>query len=202
MCVSRRRGLPILREQSDHRRASADLSVPRPSIRIPEALETFKEVAQQSNLSCVISDKGFYAENACQKFGGLASLAAFLRSPSGQLFASAFLDKTKPEEGEHLKGAVLAGRRYFDLDSLEVAIGDENEAANILDRLSSSAVLYRGFVLQCQYCRRADWFPFGDLTDSFTCKRCHRDQVFVQGHWRYPKQPHVYYQLDELVYQR
>jgi hypothetical protein len=181
--------------------ASAESSVPRPTIHIPEPLEMFQDVARPAGLSCAISDKGFYAENACQKFGGLDKLAAFLRSGSGQLFTSAFLDKTKPEEDDHLKGALLSDkRRYFDLDSLAAILGSETEAARIFDRLSSTAVLYRGLILQCQYCRRADWFPLRELSDSFTCKRCHREQVFTQKHWRYPNQPHLYYQLDELVY--
>ncbi|HKM48819.1 MAG TPA: hypothetical protein VJX69_14600 [Terriglobales bacterium] len=181
--------------------ASAESSVPRPTIHIPEPLEIFRDVARPTGLSCAISDKGFYAENACQKFGGLDRLAAFLRSRSGQLFTLAFLDKTKPEEDDHLKGVLLSDkRRYFDLDSLAATLGSETEAAQMLDRLSSAAVLYRGFILQCQYCRRADWFPLRELSDSFTCKRCHREQVFTQKHWRHPNQPHLYYQLDELVY--
>jgi len=181
--------------------ASAESSVPRPTIHIPEPLEIFRDVAKPTGLTCAVSDKGFYAENACQKFGGLDKLAAFLRSRSGQLFISAFLGKEKPEEDDHLKGALLSDkRRYFDLDSLAATLGSEPEAARILDRLSSTAVLYRGFILQCQYCRRADWFPLGELSDSFTCKRCHRVQVFTQKHWRHPNQPHLYYQLDELVY--
>jgi hypothetical protein len=181
--------------------ASAESSVPRPTIHILEPLEIFRTISAAAGLSCAISDKGFYAESACQKFGGLDKLAAFLRSRSGQAFASAFLDKTKPEEDDHLKGVLLSDkRRYFDLNSLAATLGSEPEAAAMLDRLSSAAVLYRGFILQCQYCRRADWFPLRELSDSFTCKRCHREQVFTRKHWRHPNQPHLYYQLDELVY--
>jgi hypothetical protein len=180
--------------------ASAESSVPRPSIRVPEPKEIFTLVARAGRLSCATSDKGFYAENACQKFGGLAPLAQFLRSQVGQLFAAAFLDKSKPQEGDHLKGVPLAGRRYLDLDSLATAIGSEKETAALLDRLASAACVYRGLLLQCEYCRRADWFPLSDLTDAFTCKRCHKTQVFTRKHWRYPSQPHLYYQLDELVY--
>lgn len=180
--------------------ASAESSVPRPSIRVPETLEIFSDVAHPSRLSCAISDKGFYAESACRKFGGLGPLAQFLRAENGRSFAAAFLDKTKPEEDEHLKGVLLGGRRYLDLDSMAAAVGGESEAAQILDRLASASVLYRGFVLQCQYCRRVDWLPLGELTDAFTCKRCHREQVFIHKHWRYPSQPRLYYQLDELVY--
>ena len=179
----------------------AEGSVPRPSIRIPETLEVFEEVARQSGLSCAISDKGFYAQSTCEKFGGLHLLADFLRSASGQLFIAAFLDKSKPVKGDHLKGALPADRRYLDLDSLSAILADQNEACKTLDLLSLLRVLYRGFVLQCQYCRDADWFALSDLTDTFTCKRCHRSQIFTQKHWRYPEQPRLYYQLDELVYQ-
>jgi hypothetical protein len=180
---------------------SAELSVPRPSLRIPEPLELFRELALRAGFSCESSDKGVYAENACQKFGGLAEIAEFLSSRTGQLLASAYLDPTDRSKGEHQRGVCLEGRNYFDLESLSAILRDENEAANILDRLSLLAVLYRGLVLKCQHCRRADWFAFRDLTDAFTCKRCHREQVFTQQHWLYPKQPNVYYQLDELVYQ-
>lgn len=180
--------------------ASAESSVPRPSIRVPEAMEIFTFVARAAGLSCATSDKGFYAQNACQKFGGLAPLAQFLRSQVGQLFAAAFLDKSKPDDGDHLKGVPLAGRRYLDLNSLATAIRNEKAAADLLDRLASAACVYRGFLLQCEYCRRADWFALGELTDAFTCKRCHRTQVFTSKHWRHPSQPQLYYQLDELVY--
>jgi hypothetical protein len=111
------------------------------------------------------------------------------------------LDTAHPTEGEHRRGVLLEERRYLDLDSLISILGKEDEAANVLDRLSLLAVLYRGLILKCQHCRRADWFGFRELTDAFTCKRCHREQIFTQQHWRYPKQPIVYYQLDELVYQ-
>jgi hypothetical protein len=180
--------------------ASAESSVPRPSIRIPEPMEIFSFVARAGRLSCATSDKGLYAENACQKFGGLAPLAQFLRSQVGQLFAEAFLNKSKPQENDHSTGVPLSGRRYLDLNSLATAIGSEEEAAALLDRLASAACVYRGFVLQCEYCRRSDWFPLGELADAFTCKRCHKTQVFTSKHWRYPRQPQLYYQLDELVY--
>lgn len=180
--------------------ASAESSVPRPTIRIPDTLELFRRLAKAGGLSCDVSDKGFYADNACQKFGGLAPLSEFLRSSPGQVLAAAFLDKDKPPAGEHQKGVLINGRRYLDLDSLSAALGDKNAAVILLDTLSLNEVLYRGFVFQCKYCRRADWFPLGEVTDSFKCKRCHRSQVFTQESWRHPSQPNLYYQLDELVY--
>jgi len=179
----------------------AEASVPRPTIRIPEPLQIFQVVARGARLSCAISDKGLYAQDACRKFGGLANFAAFLRSDVGQLFSRAYLDKSKPAQGEYLKGVPLAGRRYYDFNSLSSIFGDEKEAERLLDRLSLLRILYRGLILQCEYCRRADWFGLSELSDAFTCRRCHKRQIFTKRHWRYPEQPQLYYQLDELMYQ-
>lgn len=180
---------------------SAEQSVPRPSIKVPEPMELFAQIARHGGLSCAVSDKGSYAETACRKFGGLAEITEFLKSKTGQQLTAVYLDTDEPTKGDHLHGVVLEGRRYLDLESLQTTLQNEDEAANILDRLSTSGILYRGFVLKCQHCRRADWFAFRDLSDTFICKRCHREQIFTRQHWLYPKQPRVYYQLDEMVYQ-
>ena len=180
--------------------ATAESSVPRPSIHIPDPLAIFRAAATSQGLTCETSDKGLYAESACKKFGGLAPLSEFLRSNVGQRFVAAFLDKTKPKRGDPRKGVLLGDRRYLDFDSFAAALGDEEVTRKILDQLSKNGGLYRGFVLKCEYCRYADWLPLAELTDRFTCNRCHRTQVFTSKHWRSPSQPNIYYQLDELVY--
>lgn len=76
--------------------ASAESSVPRPSIWIPETPDIFRVIAQTAGLSCSTSDKGLSAKSACQKLGGLRSAAQLLRSSAGRQFAAAFLDKTNP----------------------------------------------------------------------------------------------------------
>jgi len=180
--------------------ATAESSVPRPSIRIPETPDIFEALAQSGGLVSGLSDKGFYAQSACDKFGGLEMLADFLRSQVGQLFVSAFLDRTEPKSGDHNRGVLLRDRRYLDFDSLNAVLGNELTTRATLDQLSQKGVLYRGYVLKCQFCRYADWLPLADLTDRFRCRRCHREQIFTSRHWRHPNQPNVYYQLDELFY--
>ena len=181
--------------------SDVETSTVRPSIRIPEPLQLFDVIARDAGLKVSVSDKGFYAEDSCKKFGGLAELALFLRSAAGRSFCSAFLDKTKSDEGDYTRGFFLSGRRYLDFSALNVAIGDEQTTATLIDKLSVRNILYRGFILQCEFCRRTDWFPVAEVTDAFTCRRCHRDQIYTRNHWMRPEQPSWFHQLDEIVYQ-
>jgi len=180
--------------------ATAEASVPRPDIDVLGTLRIFQIVAGQSSLLCSISDKGVYARNASEKFGGIDEIARFLRSGHGQAFIAAYRDKVKPGPGEYSKGCVLVGRRYHDLRSLGSALNDQEGAAELLDRLSLLGILHRGYALKCGVCRYADWHPFRDLTDSFVCRRCRSEQIFTKTNWLDPEQPQIYYQLDELTY--
>lgn len=180
--------------------ASAESSVPKPDIRMPGPLSLFERIAGAANLLSRTSDKGVYAQTACDKFGGLSELASFLRSSGGIAFVNAYLDLTKPDRGDHSRGCVLGGRRFHNLESLAIALGNRQSATRTLDDLSRLSVVHRGFALKCQHCRHADWYPFADLNDSFQCRRCRRTQIFTRKHWLYPDQPEVYYELDELTY--
>lgn len=176
-------------------------STHRPNIRIPEPLQIFQEISRTVELDVQLSDKGFYAEDTCRKLGGLTALASFLRSQEGQAFCRAFRDESRPQQNEHAKGVLLDQRRYIDFLAMNTAIGDPDRTRSLLDHLSRSGILYRGFVLQCEFCRNAEFFPLDRLTDQFECSRCHRKQIFTSRHWKYPDQPNLYYQLDEVVYQ-
>jgi hypothetical protein len=180
--------------------ATAESSLPRPNISLPGPLRLFQIIAQSAELSCSISDKGVYAQDATEKFGEIGKIAEFLRSKHGQAFSTAYRDKTKSIPGEYTKGCMLAGRRYHDLRSLSAAMNDPAAAESLLDRLSLLGILHRGYALKCGICRYADWHPFRDLTDSFTCRRCRSEQIFTKKNWLDPEQPQVYYQLDELTY--
>jgi len=178
-----------------------ETSVIRPSIKVPQPLEIFEVIAQSASLTCAVSDKGFYADESCRKFGGLSHLTSFLRSHEGRAIGSAFLDKSPSLKGDHSKGFLLDDRRYLDYQALKAAIGDLELTTKTIDDLLRRGVLYRGFVLKCQYCKRTDWFAVGSITDSFTCPRCHSEQIYTSTHWMNGEHPSWFYQLDEIVYQ-
>ena len=81
----------------------------RPNIRVPEAREMFAKLAESGGLTCSISDKGFYAQDAVAKLGGLGKAAQFFRSASGRAMIAAYLDKTPNQKGQYNKGVWLGG---------------------------------------------------------------------------------------------
>lgn len=179
-----------------------DTALVRPDIRIPEAMEYFERISTSVQLRCSVSDKGFYAGDTLRKFGSLAKLARFCRSDHGKALISKYLDSSKNEEGVHTNGVLLAdGRRYLDFASLAAVVGGAELAGTLTDDLGLIGILHRGFIFQCQFCRNSDWFAVAEIADSFTCKRCARQQRYTRQHWKHPDQPSWYFKLDEVCYQ-
>jgi hypothetical protein len=179
-----------------------DAAVFRPNIRVPSAREIFNKLVDIAGATCTISDKGFYAQEAVEKLGGLEDAAQFLKSAPGLALVDAFLSEAPNKPGKYDQGVFLESRRYLNSTALVKVLGGIERAAKYIDSFSQRGILYKGFILQCEFCRYAAWMPIKDLTDRFTCLRCHRDQVYTSKHWKLPRsQPSVYYQLDEIVYQ-
>ncbi len=181
--------------------ASPDMesALVRPTIRIPGGKDAFDIAADSAGLDAEVSDKGVYSAALTSKLGGLQEASAFLRSTTGQKFAAAYLDTSVSSEttGVCLKNK----RRYINLLAMSEALGGETKAQDLLDSLSEKRILYRGLILHCHLCKKADWFSFKELSDEFECKRCRRKQLFTRRHWKKPAEPTLYYQLDEIFYQ-
>jgi hypothetical protein len=174
----------------------------RPSIRVPEAREIFGKLADCGGLACTTSDKGFYAQDAIAKLGGLDKAGQFFRSKPGRALMNAYLDTTPNQKGQYNKGVRLGDRRYLSAADLIRALKTVGQAVSYIDDFSKREILYRGYIFQCKFCRNSAWFPLKDISDHFTCPRCHREQVYTSKHWKIPRcQPSVYYELDEIVYQ-
>jgi hypothetical protein len=174
----------------------------RPSIRVPEARQIFEKVAESGGLVCATSDKGFYAQDATAKLGGLDNAGQFFRSESGRALIAAYLDKSANQKGQYNNGVRLGDRRYLSAADLVRALKTVGQAVSYINDFAERGILYRGYIFQCAFCRNSAWYPMKDLSDRFTCLRCHREQVYTSKHWKMPRcQPSVYYQLDEVVYQ-
>jgi hypothetical protein len=159
-------------------------------------------VAESGGLVCTRSDKGFYAQDAIAKLGGLNKAGQFFRSESGRELIAAYLDKTPNQKGQYNKGVRIGDRRYLGAADLLRALKMVGQTISYIAEFAERGILYRGFIFQCAFCRNSAWYPLKDLSDRFTCPRCHREQVFTSKNWKMPRcQPSVYYQLDELVYQ-
>jgi hypothetical protein len=179
-----------------------DTALVRPDIQVPDLMDVLERVCLSAQLECSISDKGFYASDTLRKFGSLAEFGKFCRSGHGKALISKYLDSSANKPGVHTNGVLLSdGRRYLDFASLAVAVGKNDLAVKLTDYLGTIGLLHRGFIFQCKFCRNSDWFAVAEITESFTCKRCSRQQRYTREHWKHPDQPNWYFKLDEVCYQ-
>jgi hypothetical protein len=176
----------------------------KPSVFLPNALDIARYIARTAALSCKISDKGYFLSETMQKFGGVDKLGVFLRGDERRALLDKFLDTNRPLRGTHDEGVYLNSdhRRYLNFQSIRKILNKSEEDVRVfIDDLIQKAVLYRGFIFKCAFCRNADWFSIDEITHEFKCKRCGHVQVYVSEHWREPNEPSWYYKLDEIVYQ-
>jgi hypothetical protein len=178
-----------------------DAILVRPNIRVPEANEIFTFLATSAGLKSTISDKGSYAQDTIGKLGGLENARIFLRSAAGKLLVAAYLSQAPPDGGRNDQGVLLNSRRYLDFAAISGALGSDDSARGYIDDFARRRILYRGFIFRCQFCRNTAWYPVGELSDFFTCLRCHRQQIYTSDHWKSGSSPSWYYQLDEVLYQ-
>jgi hypothetical protein len=173
-----------------------DTVLVRPRLHLAPLLSILKKLALDKGYECRPSDKGIFADASISKWGGLEEIGAFLRSGPYRSLMSKFLDTSESANGE---GVYLDDhRRYLDFAAIKAIVG--NAATSLIDELISKEVLYRGFIFLCSYCRNADWFSIGDITQEFKCRRCGRRQVYTTRNWKQPEEPAWFYKLDELIY--
>jgi hypothetical protein len=174
-----------------------------PRIRLFDTFAAVSSVAATVGLKCELSDKGLYQRDSLKKLGGVAEAARLFCDQAAGVFEK-YLDHSKREKGTYDEGCVLHGdkRTYLDLRAVQRVLGgDENAAVSLLDSLTASGVLCRGFVLRCSACTHVEWYSLANLSDRFRCTRCGREQTIRREHWRQPSAPQIFYKLDEIVYQ-
>lgn len=177
----------------------AETASVRPTIRIPTPTQIFELASRCGDLTCRVSDKGFYTSTAVSKFGGIQKLAAFCRSDAGKAFLAAY----RQHKGNGAPGIYLNDdrRRYLDFAALQDIAGSGAAASRLQDEFVERGIFYRGFIFRCRFCSRCAWFAVREVSDSFVCKRCHREQIYTRTNWKMPDQPNWYHQLDEVIYQ-
>jgi hypothetical protein len=170
----------------------------KPRLRLPTLSGVVEVLSATNGYRSRPSDKGVYTDEAVVKWGGLQEVSTFLRTTQYRALLDRFLDRSKSESG---KGVYLDGdkRRYLDFVAIRAVIADK--ATRIVDDLIERRILYRGFIFGCSYCRNADWFGVGDISDQFKCRRCGRTQVYLKENWKEGDEPAWFYKLDELIYQ-
>lgn len=177
-----------------------DTNLVRPRLRMPTCEKVFEIVFGDCGYETQVSDKGAYASQVCDKFGGLDQVGYSLRSNEGTLLRK-YLDTAEPPKGTHDDGTYLNDkRRYLNFAAIAKILGSPENAIRVIDSYVSKGVFYRGFIFQCHRCSDVAWFSISDISETFVCRRCRTTQPYTMKSWRHPNEPAWFYKLDEIVY--
>jgi hypothetical protein len=172
---------------------SLEMSAVRPLLRPALLIEQLNAALGDRRWSCAASDKGAYAAESAALFGGFRELARALLDPDVRAVLEAFRDTRAP-------GKKASDRRYLTVGDMAKVVGDQRTADRVCVELSSRDVLTRGLFLKCSRCRRAAWYGIAEVTTSFTCCRCRREQRMTPHAWLGTVEPTWHYELAEVVY--
>ncbi|WP_143832930.1 MULTISPECIES: hypothetical protein [Nocardiopsis] len=183
-----------------HFGGDVDVNTVRPRIYIPNTMELLQEYFEGICTSIQLSDKGKYFQDTVRRFGDLNALGKFVTSSSG----ISILDKFLAKKNEKSEGVIYLDndqRAYLSLGALTASLGNERQAANLIDDFMGKGIIERGYIFGCERCSLSSWYSLDALTAEFTCSRCSFQQKFTSQHWKHPVEPRWYYKLAETVYQ-
>ena len=177
-----------------------DTNLARPRLRMPTCEKVFEIVFRDCGYETQVSDKGAYASQVCDKFGGLDQVGYSLRSSERALLRK-YLVTAEPPNGSHDDGTYLNDkRRYLNFAAIAKILGSPENAIRVIDSYVSKGIFYRGFIFRCRRCADVAWFSISDISETFTCHRCRTIQPYTMKSWRHPDEPAWFYKLDEIVY--
>lgn len=175
-----------------------DVSLVRPQLRRPGALDIFAELADAAGCVASISPAGRRARNVVELWGTLAEAIADLTGSHRGLF-DAFTAPVK--DGPYSGGIAVRRTGYVTLDTASTAAGlHQVQARQLLDRLLLRRIVHRGLLLRCQRCERLDFYRITHVGNTFTCQQCEHENALTQARWHKPVgEPTWCYDLDPVV---
>jgi hypothetical protein len=177
--------------------ASLDSVVARPTLRPLGVLEQVRTILEPHGWSCQPSDKGVYASESMNLFGGFEELCDALRDAAVRAVIDAYRDKRQGMPGRRLS---IDARRYLTWDHFRQVLPDQ-PVATIIDPLLARGVLRRGLVLKCRRCRQEAWHAISAVGETFECNRCHLEQGADRFSWLGSDEPVWSYRMAEVLYQ-
>lgn len=179
-----------------------DVTLVRPRINIIEPLVIFQEYFGEAGYADVrLSDKGGFSKEIIEKFGSLDGIGGFLKEKCNRDLLSLFLRKKSLKSSINGEMVYANNRVYIDFHAIQYLIGTEKETIQLIDRFTSTGILFRGTMLHCSRCREADWYGLEELNQAYICHRCKQKQNIEQKNWKDGKEPTWFYKLDEVIYQ-
>lgn len=173
----------------------------KPKMRLVDPITIFRDYYQEAGYKKIaISDKGQLTKRAIDKFGSLEEIGYFILPEQNRKLIEKFLNAPQIEDKETGEEIVFVNQRnYLNFKAIEITLGSEKAARQLVDELTIKNILHRGFIFHCEACLKSDWYSITEVTKTFTCSRCSHNQIYERSHWKSPNEPSWYYKLDEVI---
>jgi len=176
---------------------SLEGNVARPSLRPSAILDQLRDILEAVDWDVSLSDKGAFALQSAQLFGGVEGLANALWSTHTRSLLDAYLTPTTSNDpGLFVKDT---RRRYLSLTEAQGVV-EESDAASLVTSLYDQQALIRGHVLKCEHCRATSFYSL-TAEQEFGCVRCLTRQRATRFSWLEAAEPEFRYALAEVVWQ-
>jgi hypothetical protein len=172
----------------------------RPKQRPLTLLEQLETRLEPHGWKCKLSDKGIYASQTIELFGGVEQACAALRDPLFGPLLNAYQRQDDPKGEAPGRFLRQDQRRYLSLRDIQKLVGATN-AGSALEQLLKRRVLIRGLSLKCRHCRQEGWYGLDEFSQRFRCRRCSIEQTMSKGWWLGVDEPAWLYRLAEVVHQ-
>jgi len=173
-----------------------------PRLSLLSNFEIFEQLFDNIGCEIKISDKGNFMRASIELFDSVQQLAEELANPAIVKMFNVVMDESKPSDRDKkgIPGVLVSGRVYVSFEDVSKAFDKEEEAFAKIDEYVRKKIFTKGYILQCERCRAAEWYRLEQVGQSFLCRRCNRDQIFSKHRWREGHQPNIFYKLDEMLY--
>lgn len=161
-------------------------SVIRPQMAQLPILDQVRSLLAPSERRCRLSDKGVWAAESVDLFGGLEEACDALRDAGIRPILDEFV--RRQESGE---------RPYLTFDNAQKLLGDLGPL--VMQDLVTRGIVLRGLHVKCVRCRRGEWRSLEDVGDGFICSRCALEQPIQAGFFLGGREPAWVYRLAEVV---
>jgi hypothetical protein len=120
------------------------------------------------------SSAGLALDRIIEQLGGIHRCQIFQNAGVRQLVD--VLSNGSPKPAQFVRQAI-----YKAIPPTE---DQRKKGREILENLLSQQLLRQGFELQCEKCRRCDWYHLSEVAEQFKCKKCFHVQLVPLMDWR------------------
>jgi len=178
----------------------------RPRLRFPDAATVFRHLFERAGYEMEESAAGRYRRLATELWGGFDEIHNDWTDDSTRALLQAWIST---DSSGATPGIWDDTRRYLSFnDAVNTSEINIDDLRSLLDGYLTRGILSRGLVLKCSHCLNTSWYRLDDLSQSFTCSRCHQRATITEESWSADHsrgdpapEPTFYYGLAEVVYQ-